>query len=80
MRSDEKCCCFCRHNIRTEEEKGYIKCHCDIDGHEIGYVACFEGWCRRWARNKKKDKIEREEEDKLLWEDDDSEGGLISED
>lgn len=52
MRSDEKCCCFCRHNIRAEEN-GYVKCHCDIDGHEIGYVACFEDWCRRWARNKK---------------------------
>ena len=21
---------------------------CDVDGHTIGYVQCFEAWCRRW--------------------------------
>ena len=48
--SDRRCCCNCRHNIR-KEEKTYIHCYCDIDGHYIGYVECFEGWCRRWAKD-----------------------------
>lgn len=47
----EKCCCFCRHNIRTGEI-GDVKCHCDIDGHYIGYVACFTQKCKRWALDK----------------------------
>lgn len=49
-----KVCCNCRHNIRTEE-KGHITCHCEIDGHYIGYVACFEDWCKHWARETKWD-------------------------
>ena len=46
----ERVCCNCRHNIRTGEG-GNIECHCDIDGHYIGYVECFEHWCRRWAKD-----------------------------
>jgi len=46
----ERVCCNCRHNIRTGEV-GNIECHCDIDGHYIGYVECFEHWCRRWAKD-----------------------------
>ena len=54
-----KVCCGCRHNIRTEEKTG-IECHCDIDGHYIGYVTCFEHWCRHWALDKDdKDKEEK---------------------
>ena len=49
-----KVCCNCRHNIRTGEF-GDIKCHCDIDGHYIGYVECFDHWCRRWAKSHKFD-------------------------
>ena len=42
-----KCCCNCLHNIRTGEPAS-ITCHCDIDGHYIGYVACFEDCCDDW--------------------------------
>lgn len=48
----KRVCCDFRHNIRTGEPT-HIKCHCEIDGHYIGYVACFEHWCRRWAKEKK---------------------------
>ena len=55
-----KVCCNCRHNIRSDkydyDETGraksdypYTVCNCDLDGHYIGYVACFEDWCRHWA-------------------------------
>ena len=64
--SDRRVCCNCRHNIRTGEP-GNVQNHCDIDGSNIGYVQCMEGWCRRWASDKDK------------WDYDDSEGGLISE-
>ena len=57
--SEDRCCCNCRRNIRTKEDDGYIKCHCEIDGHYIGYVECFEGWCRRWASDEKKWQTER---------------------
>ena len=53
--SNGKVCCSCGHNIRTGEVPD-IKCHCDIDGHRIGYVECMTGWCRRWKRNRKLDK------------------------
>lgn len=39
--SENRCCCNCRHDIRTWD-KGNCECHCDIDGHYIGYVECFE--------------------------------------
>ena len=58
-----KVCCNCRHNIRTtfDGNTSYncginTSCHCEIDGHSIGYVECHEGWCRRWAKEKKWDK------------------------
>lgn len=54
---NNKICCNCRHNIRTKETT-CIECHCDIDGHYIGYIACFEHWCRHWAKDKE---IESEE-------------------
>jgi hypothetical protein len=41
--SEWKCCCSCKHDIRT----GDI-CNCDLDGHYIGYVACFESVCEEW--------------------------------
>ena len=49
---NEKICCNCRHNIRTDK-KEFIECHCDIDNHYIGYIACMEHWCRHWARENK---------------------------
>lgn len=44
---ESECCCSCKHNIRTRG-KGQSTCNCDIDGHYIGYVACFESVCDRW--------------------------------
>ena len=48
MKDRNRVCCNCRHNIRT----GDIKCHCEIDGHYIGYLDSFYYWCRRWAKDK----------------------------
>lgn len=53
--SNGKVCCNCVHNIRTGEETD-IKCHCDIDGHYIGYVDCMTGWCKHWNRDRKLEK------------------------
>ena len=50
----KRICCNCGNNIRTGDI-GSIKCHCAIDGHYIGYVECFEGWCRRWKKERKWD-------------------------
>lgn len=55
--SENRCCCNCRHDIRTETKNG-IKCHCEIDGHYIGYIETFDGWCRRWAKDHKFDDVE----------------------
>lgn len=54
----ERKCVNCRHNIRITQD-GYCKCECDIDGHRIGYVECFEHWCRHWAKDHKWDDVER---------------------
>ena len=52
----KRCCCNCRHCIRILM-KTYIETRCEIDGHYIGYVECFEGWCRRWAKDHKFDEV-----------------------
>ena len=31
----------------------YIENYCAIDGHLIGYIETFEGWCRRWKKDRK---------------------------
>lgn len=49
------CCCNCRRNIR-KEENGTVECYCEIDGHYIGYIECFEDWCDRWAIERKWEK------------------------
>lgn len=46
----KRVCCNCRHNVRTKDTTGMIKCNCDIDGHYIGYVECFEHWCNHWSK------------------------------
>lgn len=46
----KRCCCNCGRNIRQETEKYGIVCKCEIDGHYIGYIENFEGWCRRWTK------------------------------
>lgn len=72
--SENRCCCNCRHNIRTgkpypvqyvrEIGKSKIKYaenvieyydienYCEIDGHRIDYIQCFEGWCKHWAKER----------------------------
>lgn len=46
----KRCCCNCERNIRHEVAPHVIECYCEIDGHYIGYIECFEGWCRRWKK------------------------------
>lgn len=52
----KRCCCNCGNNIRYENSRGNIECKCAIDGHHIGYVQCFECWCRRWRKERKWEK------------------------
>ena len=54
MADRKRVCCNCGNNIRTGEN-GNIVCHCAIDGHYIGYIECFDGWCRRWKKDRKWD-------------------------
>lgn len=53
---NDKVCCNCRHDIRTDDYENY----CDIDGHYIGYIECFEGWCRHWAKEKRDENTDHE--------------------
>lgn len=50
----DRVCCNCRHNKRIPK-RTYIQCKCDIDGHYIGYVQCFDNWCRHWANERRAD-------------------------
>lgn len=52
----KRVCCNCGNNVRIKQENGHVKCKCSIDGHYIGYIECFEHWCRRWKRDRKWDK------------------------
>ena len=52
MAERKRVCCNCGNNIRTKEDNGGIHCDCAVDGHRIGYIECFEGWCRRWKKNR----------------------------
>ena len=58
-----KVCCNCRHTIRFKERKWSgvrnryeeeITTVCEIKGRYIGYLKCFEDWCRHWASDEKK--------------------------
>ena len=52
MSEDRKrCCCNCGHNKRVPTSRD-IECYCDRDGHYIGYLECFEGWCRHWCKER----------------------------
>ena len=55
----KRCCCNCRHDIRVPRNgnQADIECICEIDGHYIGYIECFEHWCRRWAKDHKFDDV-----------------------
>lgn len=47
----KRVCCNCQNNIRTGEHAN-IECHCAIDGHYIGYIDCFNHWCKHWEKDK----------------------------
>ena len=48
---ESRCCCSCRNNIRTKNKVWGHVCHCDKDGHYIGYVANFTQVCEEWERS-----------------------------
>ena len=53
-----KVCCNCQHCIRqwdNDDHEGLCQTYCDIDKHYIGYAECHEGWCRRWAKERRED-------------------------
>ena len=52
MADRKRCCCNCERNIRHEVAPHGIECYCEIDGYRIGYIECFEGWCRRWKKDR----------------------------
>ena len=45
-----ECCCSCKHNIRKQDEK-QVYCECEIDGHYISYMSCFDNVCERWDKD-----------------------------
>ena len=49
-----KVCCNCRHNIRIGKGAD-MECYCDIDWHYICYADCMLFWCRRWAKEERKE-------------------------
>lgn len=52
----KRVCCNCGNNNRIKDDKGFVThCECDIDGRYIGYIECFEHWCRRWKKDRKWD-------------------------
>lgn len=54
----KRVCCNCGNNIRIKDnEDNFVRCECSIDGHYIGYIECFEHWCRRWKRDRKWDEV-----------------------
>lgn len=56
MEERKRVCCNCGNNIRIRDDKdNFVRCECAIDGHYIGYIECFEHWCRRWKRDRKWD-------------------------
>lgn len=50
----KRVCCNCGNCIRYPTKDG-IRCKCAIDDRHIGYLQCFEHWCRRWKRERKWD-------------------------
>ena len=58
MDDRKRCCCNCG-NCKRVDMGTYIENHCAIDGHRIGYIETFEGWCRRWKKDRKWDEERR---------------------
>ena len=56
-----KVCCNCRHNIRIRDIHDRVHCLCEIQDKLMGYVEVMEGWCRRWASDKKKWEVRKNE-------------------
>lgn len=55
--ADTKCDCQKRRCVNGWNNKripktDYVECRCEFDGHSIGYVECFEGWCRHWRKDR----------------------------
>lgn len=50
MADRKRCCCNCG-NCERVDQGNHIENRCVIDGHWIGYVQTFEGWCRRWRKD-----------------------------
>ena len=48
----ERVCCSCGHNIKDDKDRRI----CEIDTHYIGYLECFDNWCKHWKRDRKWDK------------------------
>lgn len=46
---EERRCINCSHNKRSGHDVE-VQCHCDIDGHDIGYAEAQEHWCPKWKR------------------------------
>lgn len=62
MEKRKRVCCNCGNNIRIRDnENNFVRCECAIDGHYIGYIECFEYWCRRWKRDRKWDDVKDED-------------------
>lgn len=59
----QRCCCNCGNNIRKKDSSGMVKCECSFDNHNIGYIECFEDWCRHWKKDRswENDDAERNE-------------------
>lgn len=54
MANKERCCCNCERCIRVKDSTGRVTHNeCEIDGHYIGYVETFDGWCRHWKKETK---------------------------
>ena len=50
MADRKRCCCNCG-NCRRVDKGTHKENYCAIDGHYIGYIETFEGWCRRWKKD-----------------------------
>lgn len=62
MPERKRCCCNCARCVRTNKADSSCENHCAIDGHRIGYLETFEGWCRKWKKDHKFDGMEEPSE------------------
>ena len=62
MSDRKRCCCNCGNCLRVDKGT-YRENHCAIDGHYIGYIQTFEGWCRKWKKDHTFDGMEEPNDD-----------------